>query len=113
MPKKPAPLKHEQIGAYAELAARPNPEGYTIAFVPSLAALLGHAEKQKRADLSATEVVRVRDRAPAIALRPQQHAALRVDRGYDDVDPSRAYESWCELKRDMDESDVDEPDVAD
>src|SRR5947209_2738220 len=101
MPKKPLPLKHEQPGPYAELASRPNPRGFVIAFMPALGAWLQRAEKQEGAELSPAEVLRIRDQAPAIALRPEQMAALREDRGYDDVDPLRAYESWCEFKSDL------------
>jgi len=101
MPKKPTPLKHEESGTYAELSSRPNPRGFVIAFMPALGAWLQRAEKQTGANLSATEVARIRDGAPAIALRPEQVEALREDRGYDDVDPSRVYESWCEFKSDL------------
>jgi hypothetical protein len=101
MAKKSKPLKHEASGPYAELASRPNPEGLIIAFMPALGAWLQRAEKQKGSDLSATEVARIRDSAPAIALRPEQLLALREDRGYEDVDPLRVHESWCEFKSDL------------
>jgi hypothetical protein len=94
----PLPLKHEESGPYARLASRPNPQGFLIAFMPALGAWLQHAEKRKGADLSVSEVVRLRDAAPAIALRPAQVQALREDRGYEDVDPLRVYESWREFK---------------
>lgn len=101
MPKKPLPLKHEQTGPYAELASRPNPRGFVIAFIPALGAWLQRAEKQKGAELSPSEVTRIRDQAPAAALRPDQLEALREERGYDDVAPLRVYESWCEFKSDL------------
>jgi hypothetical protein len=101
MSKKPPPLRHEQSGPYAELAPYPNPRGFVIAFMPALGAWLQRAEKQKGAELSPAEVERIRDQAPAIALRPAQMKALREDRGYDDVDPLRVYESWCEFKSDL------------
>jgi hypothetical protein len=69
--------------------------------MPALGAWLLRAERQKGADLSPAEVARIRDGAPAIALRPRQVEALRESRGYDDVDPSRVYESWCEFKSDL------------
>jgi hypothetical protein len=68
MSMKLLPLKHEESGPYAELASRPNPQGFLIAFMPALGAWLQRAEKQKGADLSATEVARIRDEAPADAL---------------------------------------------
>ena len=101
MPKKPSLLQHEQSGPYAELASLPNPRRYVIAFMPALGAWLQRAEKQKGTDLSTVEVECIRDQAPAIALRPAQLKALREDRGYDDVDPLRVYESWREFKSDL------------
>ncbi len=101
MEKQATPLKHEESGPYAELATRPNPERLVIAFMPSLGAWLQRAEKQKGSDLSATEVARIRDGAPAIALHAEQLIALREDRGYEDVDPLRVYESWCEFKSEL------------
>jgi hypothetical protein len=101
MQKKLPALKHEESGSYAALAARPNPKRYVIAFMPALGAWLLRAEKQKGARLSATEMGRIRDQAPAIALRPAHIKALRESRGYDDVDPLRLKESWREFKSDI------------
>ena len=47
MPQKPAPLKHEQTGPYSDLASRPNPRGYVIAFMPALGSWLLQAERKK------------------------------------------------------------------
>jgi hypothetical protein len=69
--------------------------------MPALGALLQRAEKQRGTELSATEVVRIRDAAPSIALLLEQAQAMREERGYDDVEPSRVYESWREFKRDL------------
>ena len=101
MAKRIRPLKHEESGPYGELSSRPNPESLVIAFIPALGAWLQRAEKQKGAALSPTEVARIRDAAPAIAVRREQLIALRKDREYDDVDPLRVYESWCEFKSDL------------
>jgi hypothetical protein len=91
-------LKHEQNGPYAELIARDNPEGLIVVFMPSLYSWLTQAEESKGSALSPTEVTRIRDGAPTIAVTAEQAEKLRASRGYDDVDPHNAYESWQRMK---------------
>lgn len=98
--KQPKPLQHEDTGTYAELAARPNPNDLTIVVTPSLAACFAYAEREKGATLSPTEAVRIRDRAPAVAVTTEQAAALAKERGYEDVDPSQPHESWLRMNAD-------------
>jgi hypothetical protein len=89
------------------LASRPNPHGLVVVHTPALGTWLERAEKQKGTDLSETEVARIRDGAPAVALRPEQFQAMRDERGYDDLDLLRVYESWREFKRGLGDSDAD------
>jgi hypothetical protein len=44
--------------------------------------------------LTRTEVKRLLDQAPAIALNATQVKKLAASRGYADVDPANLYESW-------------------
>jgi hypothetical protein len=81
-----------------ELMGRDNPNGLVVVFMPSLYSWLKRAEQSKGDALSETEVVRIRDRAPAIAVTPQQAAKLSADRGYADVDPKNTYVSWQRMK---------------
>lgn len=92
------PLRHEQSGPYAELIGRDNPDGFVVVFAPTLYVWLQRAEERKGDLLSETEVLRIRDRAPAIAVTPQQAAKLTGDREYADIDPDDAYASWKRMK---------------
>ena len=92
-------LRHEQNGPYAELVARDNPDGMVIVFAPSLHSWLSRAEESKGSALSPTEVTRIRDRAPAIAVTTEQVEKLNADRGYSDIDPENAYDSWQRSKK--------------
>jgi hypothetical protein len=88
------PLRRNESGPFAELSRRPNPRGYVIAFTPPLVEWLERAEGVKGAVLSVTEVARVRDGAPAIALTKQQFQALMQSRGGKDIDPRSTHEDW-------------------
>jgi hypothetical protein len=92
------PLRHERSGPYAELIARDNPDGLIVVFMPSLYSWLSQAERVKGAALSSTEVTRIRDASPAIAVTAEQAKRLNADRGYADVDPQNAYGDWERMK---------------
>ena len=94
----PSVLVHEASGPYAELASRPNPDGFIIAFMPALGAWLLRAEREKGEPLTQDEVVRIRDGAPAIAIVTAQVEKLRESRGYEDVDPTDLWSSWQAFK---------------
>jgi hypothetical protein len=99
MGKKRKRLRHEQSGPFAELSALPNPDGLVVVHMPSLLSWLQRAEQQKRSALSPTEVQRICDGAPSIALWPDQVEAMKTDRDYADIDPGNAWEAWQESKR--------------
>ena len=92
------PLRRNESGPFAELSRRPNPRGYVIAFTPPLVEWLERAEGVKGAALSPTEVARVRDGAPAIALTKQQFQALMQSRGESDIDPQSTHAGWERYK---------------
>jgi hypothetical protein len=92
------PLKEGDHGPYGELAIRPLPDGLTLLFMPSLAALLERAEQLKGAPLSEDQVSRVRDAAQAVVTQADVAAAVVAQRGYAEVDPARAWESWQALR---------------
>ena len=65
-----------------------------ITHIPSLVATLLNKERAKGTPLTRQEVETVRDEAPAKVLTPEQRAAVDEGRGYDDIDPERAWEDW-------------------
>jgi hypothetical protein len=97
--KRTRRLRHEQSGSFSELSAVPNPEGLVVVHTPSLLSWLQRAEQQKGSALSPAEVQRIRDGAPAIALRPEQVEAMKAERGHADIDPGDAWATWQEYKR--------------
>lgn len=101
MPKKrPRKLAIEDMGSYPNLASKPNPDNLQIVFSPSLRSILYRATEAKGAPLSKSEVERILAQVPAIAVTKEQAAALADARGYEDIDPTRAYENWAELQDD-------------
>lgn len=70
-------------------------------FVPSLAALLGAAEKQKRTALSPDEICALRDAAPVLMVKAEDVPRLQEERGYRDVDPEDAPADWFRLRVEM------------
>jgi hypothetical protein len=88
------PLREGDHGPYGTLSGRPRPDGLAILFIPSLAALLARAEELKGSPLTQEQVVRVRDVAQAVVTRADAAAATVEQRGYAEVDPLNAWESW-------------------
>ncbi len=67
-------------------------------FIPALVAVLQRAEKLKGAPLTEEEVLSIRDRSPCMMLSRSDVAMLAGKRGYDDLDPNRAWEQWQEVR---------------
>lgn len=65
-----------------------------ITHIPSLVATLLNRERAKGSALTKEEVETIRDESPAQVLTPEQRAAIDARRGYDDIDPERAWEDW-------------------
>jgi hypothetical protein len=73
-------------------------EELLIVPVPALVAVLLRLEEQKGAPLTEGEVLEARDNAACIAMPPCAHQAVVEARGYDDIDPERAWEEWLEIR---------------
>ncbi len=86
-----------EVGGYAELASRPNPESFTIGFFPSLVSNLMAAEEKKGSALTQSEVLAVRDRSAA-AVVPEDRDFLEEVQGYRDIDPNNCWEEWQEQR---------------
>jgi hypothetical protein len=84
-------------GPYAELAARPLPDGLVLLFIPSLAAIVARAEQLKGAPLTRDEVIRLRDHSAVIVSDPEPARAVEERRGYVDLDPADPWGSWLTL----------------
>ena len=69
--------------------------------VPALVAILLAKEKEKGTPLTQAEVEEITDKAECIAM--PRHARQKVDesRGYEDIDPERAWEQWQEVRNDL------------
>ncbi|MEL4504888.1 hypothetical protein AAEX63_08645 [Luteococcus sp. H138] len=63
-------------------------------FIPALVALLTAAETERGRPLTEAEVMAIRDDAVTIALPRAQAQSMAAARGYDDIDPERAWEQW-------------------
>jgi hypothetical protein len=63
-------------------------------FVPALAVLLFHSEKQQGAPLTHEQVLAIRDKGVCIMLRGSEAAAMAKARGYVDIDPEHVWEEW-------------------
>jgi len=85
------------VGGYAELASRPNPQNLTIAFIPSLASKLLAEEKRKGSALTESEVLAVRDNS-TVTVVPGDKNRLEEVQGYKDVDPNSCWAEWQALR---------------
>lgn len=92
------PLKEGDHGPYGVLASRPLPEGLTILFVPALSALLTRAEEFKGSPLTEEQVLRIRDVAVAVVTLADAATATIEQRGYPEVDPTNAWQSWKAIR---------------
>ncbi|HET7541695.1 MAG TPA: hypothetical protein VFK05_17595 [Polyangiaceae bacterium] len=65
-----------------------------LTFIPSLAAILTHAESSKGRPLTRSEVEQIVDEGTVIAMEPRDARALERSRGYADLEPELAWEQW-------------------
>jgi hypothetical protein len=72
----------------------PQDEYLHIVPVPSLVATLLRAERDKGEPLTEEEVVSIRDKCPSVAMTDEMLSKVVARRGYDDIDPERAWEEW-------------------
>jgi hypothetical protein len=93
------PLAAGDHGRYADLAARPLPEGLVLQFIPSLAAMLTRAEQLAGRPLTREEVLRVRDNCPVVVSEAEPARAVEEGRGYADLDPADPWPGWQELRQ--------------
>jgi hypothetical protein len=84
-------------GAYGELAKRFLPEGLTLVFVPSLAALLTRAKQLNNGELNERQVLAIRDASKVVAVHHDVARAMEEQRGYADIDAADAWQSWLRL----------------
>ncbi len=93
-----APINELEVGSYAEISSRPNPNHLTIGFIPSLAAILLSVEKKKGLPLTQREVEAVRDHASVFVSNSGAAKAVDERRDYKDVDPLHCWEQWQQLR---------------
>lgn len=62
--------------------------------LPPLVTVLAWHETQKGAPLTEEEVLEIRGKAICMTMPRSQAAAMAAARGYDDIDPERAWEEW-------------------
>lgn len=89
-----APLDLFETGAWAELAARPNPDGRALLFVPSLVSVLLAAERDHGRPLGRMEAQQLCARAGVMSVPAESVAEMDRGRGYADLDPARCWEDW-------------------
>jgi hypothetical protein len=87
-----------ESGKYSELIRRPLPEGLSLVFTPSLAALLTRARQLNGAALTEDQVLRIRNGSMAIVVRHDDARAMEEQRGYADIDAADAWRSWLRLQ---------------
>jgi hypothetical protein len=94
-------LEVMEVGAYSELASRPNPHANEIVFIPSLSALLAEKEMKQGRPLSETEVKVIRDTATVTVMPPSDHNTHSSIRTYDDISPNNAWQEWQRLRKNL------------
>jgi hypothetical protein len=87
-----------ESGKYGELVRRPLPDGLSLVFVPSLAALLTRAQQLNGAALAEDQVVRIRNGSLVMVVSHGDARAMEEQRGYVDIDAADAWHSWLRLQ---------------
>jgi hypothetical protein len=83
MPSPTEPLKMNEVGAYGDLIARPNPDELIVLTVPPFETMLPFIAQQRGRELTPDEIEAERKRAPSIVLTKQaaeQMTAARARR---------------------------------
>ena len=78
------PIQLNEVGAYDDLAARPNPDGLVILSVPPFEAMLPFIAQKMGRQLTPDEIDVERKKAPSIVLTKEaaeQMSAARAKRG--------------------------------
>ena len=88
-------LKLGDFGPYGELVQRP--QGLSLVFVPSLAALLLQAQQLNGGALTEAQVLRIRDGSKVMVVGLDEVRAVEEARGYIDIDAADAWQSWLRL----------------
>ncbi|MCC8596871.1 hypothetical protein [Xanthomonas vesicatoria] len=92
------PIKELDVGGYAEISTRPNPQHLTIEFIPSLAATLLSVETRYGQPLAEAQVNAIRDKA-TVMVSSEQAAKIAEDRrGYKDINPKHCWQEWQLLR---------------
>jgi hypothetical protein len=68
-------------------------------FTPSLASVLFGCELEKGRPLTREEVIAIRHKSSTVLFRRSEAFRLANQRGYDDVDPVRCWETWQKLRK--------------
>jgi hypothetical protein len=93
------PLCVGETGAYGELVQRPLPEGLSLVFIPSLAALLTQAQDLNGgAELTERQVLAIRDGSSVMVGHNEVVRSVEEGRGYADIDAADAWRSWLRLR---------------
>lgn len=71
-------------------------------FIPSLVAILVHAEDEKGTPLTKDEVHAIRDKAACIMMKHVDACKMDDSRGYCDIDPENCWYDWQLARREMD-----------
>src|SRR5258708_39638095 len=93
-----AALRIGDSGPYGRLVMRPLPDGLTLVFVPSLAALLTRALELNGTALTEAQVLRIRNGANVVVADHDQARAVEEKRGYADIDAVDAWQGWVRLQ---------------
>jgi hypothetical protein len=70
-------------------------------FMPPLANVLAHAEKQKGSPLTLAEVEKLRDESPCIMMQAADAGRMDETRGFVDVNPRNVWADWHRLRSQM------------
>ena len=68
-------LEIGNTGTFRELSNLENPDNLIVSYNPPIEAMLERAKQLKGGELSETEIVKIRNNAPAVALPKDVHEA--------------------------------------
>ncbi len=88
------PIEKFEVGEYAAISSRPNPEHLLIQFIPAFVAILVSAERTYGKPLTKQQVEAIRDNSSVIVSTPEAVKAVEEGRGYNDINPLNCWAEW-------------------
>ncbi len=78
-----------------------NEEDLVPVFIPPLATVLAHHEREKGAPLTEDEVIIIRGKSVVMMMRRSIAEQMAQERGWRDIDPQNCWQDWQQTRQQL------------